>query len=166
MKFFGILCLSMIPIRLSLSLCEDMKRKQNLRKNLLLFFQHILFEIENFNREQKIIFEKFENPILKKSGFLDELLDEVNSAPCGAFGRVMQKHLPSFGFSRQISDVLLTVGEHFGTQAKNRQIEELEELISLLKTENEKEKTETENKIRITRMVGLTAGIGILILML
>ena len=166
MKFIGITCLSLIPIFFSLSLCEDMRRKQNLRKNLLLFFQHVLFEIENFNREQKVIFEKFENPILKKSGFTDDLIKEVNTAPCGAFGRVMQRHLPSFGFSGQIISVLSAVGEHFGTQAKNRQTEELKEAIFLLKEESEKDRMETENKIRITRMVGITAGIGILILML
>ncbi len=166
MKTAGLLLLSIVPILFSYFLGEEIRQKQNLRKNTVLFFQHILFQIENFNRDQKEIFFSFDNKVLEKAGFLPSLREEVESAPCGALGRIIKKHLPSFGFSPQMADLVQSTGDHFGTQGKESQINELYHTIDQLKKENEKEKTETENKIRISRMVGITVGIGIFILML
>lgn len=166
MKTVGLIFLSAVPILFSFFLGEEMRQKENLRKNLPIFFRHIIFEIENFNRDQKEIFQSFENRALEKCGFLPELCKEVEESPCGALYRSMEKHLPSFGFSVQIYDLILGVSERFGTQGKESQVKELSALAETLEKNYEKEKTETENKIRITRMVGLTVGIGIFILML
>ena len=166
LKTFGLLFLSAVPVLFSFFLGEEIRQKQNMRKNLLLLFQHILFQIENFNRDQKDIFSSFENKDFEKSGFLSDLCNEVSLLPCGAFHRTVEKHLSSFGFSAPMQDLILTAAINFGTQGKESQIKELRNLVEILEKEYEKEKTETENKIRITRMVGLTIGIGIFILML
>ncbi len=166
MKTLGLLFLSAVPVLFSFFLGEEMRQKQNMRKSFALFIQHILFEIENFNRDQREIFQSFENKALEKSGFLISLREEVERSPCGALFRAVEQHLPSFGFSLPMEEVIKSCAEHFGTQGKESQIRELFDLSEALGKDFEKEKTETENKIRITRMVGLTVGIGIFILML
>ncbi len=166
MRITGLLLLSATPILFFFFLSEEIRKKAKKRKRFTLFLEHILFEIENFNRDQREIFEKYEDPLLEKELFLSDLREEVKKAPCGALGKTIENHLSSFGFSGQINEGILLFGKHFGMQAKNTQLKEISDLIQLLKKDNEKEKTETENKVRTTRMIGVTAGIGILILML
>ena len=166
MRLLGIFLISAVPVLFCFWKGEEIRRKQKMRNGFLLFLEHTLFQIENFDRDQREIFLRFENADLEKAGFLPAIRSEVERDPCGAVGRIMDSFLSSFSFSSKGEEALAAFSAHFGMQAKATQLNELRRVIEILRKNGEKEKIETENKIKIVRMIGVTAGLGILILMI
>lgn len=166
MKFFALCLFALIPFLFSLWKVEELKEKMKLQEALLIFLEEICFQIKHFNRDQKEIFCLFQNKVLEKSAFLNELRKETEEKPLFAVKRTLEKHLPSFSFSEKCQDALLKFAENFGVQSKQRQLEELEETIEILSAEQTKEKPKTENKMKMIRTTGITAALGILILLI
>lgn len=166
MKLAGIFFLSVLPLILTFRMGEDIRLREKRRKAFLELLCHVHFQIENFNQIQKEIFNCFENDILRNTEFYRELEEQIAKNPCGAFGAVWENHASSFGFDSQVNEILDRLAKHFGLQEKNAQLEELERAIGLLEKKSEHSKTECENRIKILRMTGLTAGLGILIILL
>lgn len=166
MKLVGILFLSALPLVLTFRMGEDIRLREKRKKAFLDLLCHVQFQIENFNRIQKEIFNGFENNVLRNTEFYHALEEQIEKNPCGAFGAVWEKHASFFGFDPQTSEILDRLAKHFGLQEKNAQLEELERAIELLEKKAEHSKTECENRIKILRMTGLTAGLGILIILL
>ncbi|MBE6713246.1 MAG: hypothetical protein E7580_06980 [Ruminococcaceae bacterium] len=166
MKLAGILFLSLIPILFSFRLGEELRRKQKLRKAFLEFLSHFHFQIENFLRDQAEIVSCFDHSLFCKTPFFAELEKQIRENPCGAFARTWKRHGEDFGFDAETFQLLSQLAEHFGFQEKNAQLAELSRAVEVLeKRENDGEK-ECENKIKILRISGLTAGLGILILLI
>lgn len=166
MKLLGILCIGAVPLLFCFRQGEELRKKQKARDAFLLFLEYTLFQIENFDRDQREIFFGFENADLEKSLFLPSLRREVEKNPCGAMERVLPSHFTVFSFSPEAEEILRVFSAHFGMQAKMTQIIELKRAIQILRESGEKERKETEKKIKITRMIGVTACLGILILMI
>ena len=164
MKALGIGLLSLLPVIFTFRICEEMRLKEKNKWALLSLLQHMHFQIENFLTDQSLIFMQFENQILEKSEFWHDLLQELSDNPCGAFGRAWKNHGEEFPFPVQIREILDHLASNFGFLEKNAQLAELERAIKELEEEAPHSKTECENKIKILRMSGITAGIGILIL--
>ena len=166
MKLAGIFFLSVLPFILTFRMGENVRTGEKRRKAFLDLLSHIHFQIENFNRNQKEIFSRFENDILRSTEFYHALEEEIERKPCGAFGAVWDKYGAEFDFDPQTSEILDRFAKHFGLQEKNAKLAELERAIKLLEKKSEHSKTECENRIKILRMTGLTAGLGILIILL
>lgn len=166
MKTFGILILAIIPFLLSLRMGETIRLKQKRQKAFRELLSHIHFQIDNFNREQGEIFTRFDNAVLKETEFFLELERRVKSAPLGAFGAAWEAYGSEFSFDPAVHEVLSRLATYFGMQERIAQLEELERCIKLLEKNSENSKAECENRIKILRMTGLTAGLGILILLL
>jgi len=166
MKVFGLLLLALIPALLTFRLSEEVRMKEKRRQGFLALLIHMHFQIENFLADQKEIFQDFSHPILTKSDFYKTLSEEVDRSPCGAFARAWETHRDDFSFPGNANDLLEHLAEHFGFLEKNSQLAELSRAIAILEDIGEKSKTESENKIKILRVSGLTAGLGILILLI
>lgn len=166
MKTFGILMIALIPLFLSIRMGEAIRLKEKRQRAFLKFLSHVHFQIENFNRDQGEIFARFENGVLKETEFFSELERRVKTAPLGAFGAAWEAYGSEFSFEAPIHEVLSRLAKHFGLLERIAQLEELEHSIKLLETNLEKGKKECENQIKILRTTGLTAGLGILILLL
>lgn len=166
MKTFGILMIALIPFFLSIRMGEAIRLKEKRQRAFLELLSHVHFQIENFNRDQGEIFARFENAVLRETEFFCELNRRVKAAPLGAFGAVWEAYGSEFSFDPPINEVLSRLAKHFGMLERIAQLEELEHSIEILEKNSEKGKTECENQIKILRTTGLTAGLGILILLL
>ncbi len=166
MKTFGILLIAITPIIFTYRLGEDLRLKETRRAAFLALLSHIYFEIENFLRDQKEIFDRFENPILKKTRFFQILRERLASAPCGAFGTAWESCYSDFSFDMQCQEVLDHLAKHFGLLEKSAQLLELKRAIDLLEKKQSVSRAEMENKVKILRISGLTAGLGIFILLI
>ncbi len=166
MKLLGTTFLSIVPLLFFYFQGEDVKKRALLRASLLDLILHMEFQIRHFSREQEQIFSDFEGKPLEQIGFLPDLREESKREPCGAFDRTLRSYLPSFSFDPTCEKTLLALSEHFGMQGKESQLAEISQTHRILSETAEKEKVNVENRIKILRMIGLTAGIGIWILMI
>ena len=166
MKYFALILLSLIPILIGIWKSEDLKQKMKLREGFLAFLEEIRFQIQMFNRDQKEIYSGFENLLLTKCGFLPDLIKETNENPLGSLSRTVEFHLADFSFSKRSEDCILSLSKHFGTQSRERQLEELDESIHFLREEMAREKDRVLNKIKTIRISGFAAGLGIFILLI
>lgn len=166
MKAAGALILAVIPVVLFYRWGEELRLKEKQRKAFFKLLVHIRFQIENFSRDQKEIFKRFSDPVLERTDFFNALKQELERRACGAFGEVWRKHGADFGFDASTAELLDPLAEHFGLQEKNAQLAELGRAIELLEKTEKARNAECENKIKILRISGLTAGLGILILLI
>ena len=166
MKLVGIFILSLIPVILSFRWSGELRQKQKLRKAFGEFLAHVHFQIENFLREQKEILSHYENPVLEKSAFYQEYRCRLSKTPCDAFDYAWKKHGKDFGFDGECEEILGALAQHFGLQEKGAQLAELKHALSLLEPAEAKDKKECENKVKILHVSGITAGLGIMILLL
>lgn len=166
MKFFGLLLISLIPALFGFGKGEELRKKRKLSLSFLSFLEDVSFQIRHFNRDQKEIYSSFQNQALTQSGFLPDLLEETAENPLGALDRTVRNHLSDFLFSQKARDGILLFSGHFGTQSKERQLDDMKTLILILEKElNAQEKT-VADKIKMMRVTGVCAGLGILILLL
>lgn len=166
MRLFGIGLVAAVPLLFFHWQAMEIRKALRWRKGLLLLIRAMEFQIQHFDREQTEIFSAFGDKALEDLGFLPALRLETKRAPCGAFGRVMADFLPKFSYSAETGEVLLALGEHFGLQAKQDQLRELSEVADLLDGEREQELSDVQNRIKILEMVGLSASLGIWILLI
>ncbi len=166
MKLFGILLLSLIPLLLSLRGGEEIRLEAKRRSAFLALLLQMRFQIENFSRDQKEIFQIFDSQVLRKTPFYEELLKRLETTASGAFGFAWEKHGEAFAFDLESRELLDRFAEHFGLLEKMAQLSELDCVISHLEKNESKRKAECENKVKILRISGLVAGLGIFILLI
>ena len=166
MKFCGLVFLALIPTLYGFWKGEELRRELNLSKALLIFIEHILFQIENFSRDQMEIYNLFENRFLEKSGFLPHLRNETKSAPLLALNRTIDEHINDFYLTPKARECLLSFTAHFGTQSKEKQLGEGEKTVKILEKEFSTSEKTVLDKIKLGRVTGAAAGLGILILLL
>ena len=166
MKIFGILLLSLIPLILSLRGGEEIRLAAKRRSAFLALLLQMKFQIENFSRDQKEIFLNFDSQVLRKTPFYVELQSRLATAANGAFGFAWKKHGEAFSFDSESRDLLDRFAEHFGFLEKQAQLSELDRVISHLEKNESLRKAECENKVKILRISGVTAGLGIFILLI
>ncbi len=166
MKTFGILLLSAIPILLSLRAGEELRRALRLRSEFLKLLSHVRFQIENFSTDQKEIFLKFDSPVLRKTPFYECLQNRLETMASGAFGFAWSEYGEDFSFDPKSRELLDRFARLFGFLEKQTQLSELSRVIGHLEKDETTRKAECENKIKILRITGLTAGLGIFILLI
>ncbi len=164
MKLFGVALLSLIPVILSFRVGEELRIKEKRKRAFLKLLCHIHFQIENFLKDQREIFGGFDDPILTKTDFYQELQRQLEEKPCGALGYAWQLYGEDFSFDAQSRQILDELAKHFGFLEKKAQLAQLSRGIDFLEKQEASRKTEWENKIKILRISGVTAGLGILIL--
>lgn len=166
MKSIGVFLLALIPILAGFFRARALEKNEKRKGALLLFFDEIYFQIYNFNRSQAQIYQNFENKILEEEGFLPSLREEAEREPWGALRRVIEDYLGSVSFSPRAHQAILDFGERFGMQSKSAQLSDLDQTLKCLREEEKKDAETIKNRIKIARMTGLTAGIGIFILLI
>lgn len=166
MKTFGILLLSVIPLLLSLRAGEEIRLASRQRSAFLKLLTQMRFQIENFSRDQKEIFNDFDSPVLRKTPFYEELQNRLETEASGAFGYAWKRYGEQFSFDPESRELLDRLAEHFGFLEKEAQLFELGCVINHLEKNESGRKAECENKIKILRISGLTAGLGIFILLI
>lgn len=166
MKTIGILLLSAIPFLLSFRAGEELRQRMRWRSAFLKLLTHMQFQIQNFSRDQKEIFDGFDSPVLRKTPFFEELQDRLSTRVSGAFGYAWKKHGPAFDFDGESRELLDRFAEHFGFLEKQAQLSELDGVIRHLEKKDAADGTECLNKIKILRITGMTAGLGIFILLI
>ena len=162
----GVLLLSLIPI-----LIGEWRRKQILDEGIqseamIAFLEHLEFRIRVFNQSQERIVADFQNQAMEKNGFLPSLREEIQREPCGALGRTMSHFLEETEFFPLIGDSLLSFSSSFGMQSREGQIRDCEQILSLVKAQEEKGREERMAKANVSRATGLCAGLGIFILLI
>ncbi|MBQ3076017.1 MAG: stage III sporulation protein AB [Clostridia bacterium] len=166
MRMTGILLLALVPTILSFRLGEEIRRKEKLRNAFCDFLCHIHFQINNFLRDQEEIYSRFDNAFFRETDFFLELENRLSENSCGAFGFAWERHSEDFSFDRETGEILDRLAKNFGLLEKETQLAQLSEAISLLKQKKAEHQSECNNKIKILRISGLTAGLGILILLI
>lgn len=166
MKILGLVFLSAIPVFLSLRAGEETRNMMRQRSAFLKLLLWMHFQIENFSRDQKEIFFSFDSPVLRKTSFYGTLQNRLEANPLGAFGFAWKNCGESFSFEPKSKELIDKLAEHFGLLEKTAQLSELNTVIKQLEKNEEKDIAECENKIKILRISGLTAGLGIFILLI
>ena len=166
MKLIGITFFSLIPLLLSYRVGEELRRTVSRREAFLKLLLRLQFQIENFSRDQKEIFQGFDSGILRKTPFYEDLLSELNRTPSGAFACAWKRHGALFAFDSESMELLDTFASHFGFLEKRAQLSELDSVIRHLEKKEAIRKAEWENKVKILRISGITAGLGIFILLI
>jgi stage III sporulation protein AB len=166
MKLLGIAFLSLIPLLLSFRAGEELRGTARRREAFLKLLLRMHFQIENFSRDQKEIFDGFDSAILRKTPFYEDLLRELKRAPSGAFACAWKRHGELFAFDTESRELLDVFADHFGFLEKRAQLSELGSVIRHLEKKEAIRKAEWENKAKILRISGITAGLGIFILLI
>ena len=166
MRILGILLISAIPLVLTFRAGEEIKKRMRWRSAFLKLLSHIHFQIENFSRDQKEIFTSFDSPVLQSTPFYAELQKRLEQTASGAFGYAWKLYGEKFSFDAESRELIDPLAEHFGFLEKKAQLSQLSCTIDHLKTNETKDVAECENKTKILRISGLTAALGIFILLI
>ena len=92
--------------------------------------------------------------------------EELSKDPCGAIHRTICAFPLEKYYGETQRDYIYLVCERFGMLSKEAQLQDLNKLILLLSKEEATAKKITDGKIRIARTVGMTAGLGLIILLI
>lgn len=166
MKSIGIFFLSLIPILAGFFRGAGLEKNEKAKDALIHFLEEIRFQIFNFNRTQIEIYENYEDKMLEEAGFLPYLREETEREPWGALKRAMEDYLESVSFSPRSQEMLFSFSARFGMCSKSAQLSDLEKTLLCLHEERKKEAEMMKNRAKIARMTGLTAGLGIFILLI
>lgn len=166
MRLFGILLLSVVPIIFSIRAGEEVRKTEKKKEAMTNLLCTLHFQIENFLKDQREIFANYEDPLLKNTSFYKELEQRLEKNPCGAFQYAWKLHGKEFAFDAQTNELLSEIANHFGFLEKKAQLEQLAHGIAQLEKTEPTRKAECENKIKILRMSGITAGLGLFILLI
>jgi len=166
MRALGLFLLALIPALTGFFRGERLRREERTLEAVLSFLRHIRFQIEVFSREQEKIFTSFENPLLEKSGFLPRLRELTEKDPCGALKYALAESLSEWKMGINEEKGLLDFAESFGSISRERQLEECDRAISLISEAVGARKKDLPAQIKLARMIGAAAGLGMLILLL
>lgn len=166
MKTAGVFVLSLIPLILSFKMGTELRQKMNRQKAFFEFLSYVYFQIENFNRNQKEIIKGFDHKVFRETNFFITLQEQIDENTCSAFRSAWETFGEEFGFDSATEELLTRLANHFGLQERVSQLQELDGAVKLLEKKLEQSQSDFENKIKILRMSGITAGLGILILLL
>ncbi len=166
MKMIGLILLALVPTVIGFYRGEELRKILKIQMGFLQFFREIEQQISLFSREQQEIFANFQNKSLEDIGFLSHLREEVRKEPCGAIHRVIHAFPLEKYFGETQRDYIYLVCERFGMLSREAQLQDLSKLILLLSKEEDTAKEITDGKIRIARTVGMTAGLGLIILLI
>ena len=166
MKMIGVALLSLVPILFGFFRANEIEQNQKRKTAFLKFLEEIHFQIKNFSKNQILLYENFENKVLEKDGFLEDLRLETKKAPWGAFERAVLEYLSILSCSNRARETLSDFAKRFGMQSKEAQLKDLEKMILIWEEEEKNEKMRVEGRAKVSRMTGLTAGLGIFILLI
>ncbi|MBR3836572.1 MAG: hypothetical protein IKJ74_00360 [Clostridia bacterium] len=166
MRVTGITLLSLVPILIGLYRKEKLLRQGRLRASLLHLLETVAFEIDAFTRTQDQIFLQFRDRELEKTGFLPQLRQEIEKAPCGAFRRSLTVLFQESFLSEREQNELLEFGEYFGLQSKEAQLRDCKKILSLLHSEEERVGAKRKADASIAQTTGLCIGVGLFILLI
>ena len=166
MKVLGLILLALIPTSIGFYRGEELRKILKIQRGFLQLFREIEEQISLFTREQQEIFTKFQNKSLEDIGFLSHLREEVKKEPCGAIHRSIRAFNLEKYYGETQREYIYLVCERFGMLSREAQLQDLNKLILLLSKEEDTAKEITDGKIRIARTVGMTAGLGLIILLI
>lgn len=166
MKNIGLFFLALVPIALGFFKAEELRRAEKTKKALIDFFQTSRTQIDLYRREQNILFFDYKNPLLEKLGFLPLLREEVEKKPCLALKRALDASMNHFFLNEAEISALTEFSENFGMQSHTSQLTDFDKLIFVLNEEYEKFRKDLYGKIKLNRTIGITAGLGIYILLI
>ncbi len=166
MKNMGLLLLALVPTVFGFFKGEELGRTGKIKKALIAFFQTARTQIRLYRREQKALFSDYEDTLLEKIGFLPLLREEVKKDPCLALSRAVDASTKSLMLSAAESKALSEFSKNFGMQSQASQLEDFDKLLSVLNEENEKFQEDLQSRIKLNRTIGITAGLGIYILLI
>jgi len=166
MKNIGLILLAVVPMIFGFFKGEELRRTAKIKQALLVFFQTARTQIALYRREQKMLFCEYEDPLLEKIGFLPLLREEVEKDPCLALNRAVESSMDCFSLSSAETKAIKEFSENFGMQSHQSQITDFDKLLPLLKEENEKYEKDLQGKIKLNRTIGITAGLGIYIMLI
>lgn len=165
MKALGLFIVSAIPMALGFFWGAELEKAARIREALLSFLRRTRDAIARFQRSQEDIFLHYENAVLERIGFLPRLRKEVSSRPF----RAMERSLLIITEETRLGDgekkALLDFGKNFGLQSLKAQISDLDSVISLFEEAVEKERRDLPSRIRLARVLGVTVGMGIYIML-
>lgn len=166
MKGIGLFILSLVPVIYGFLKGEELNRAAACKAALIDFFEAIRLEISLYRREQKTLFENYENPILEKIGFLPRLRKEVKEKPCLALDRSIAELPESMKLTPLERRALSEFTKNFGMQSHASQLQDFEKLLCVLKEEDLRTRRDLPAKIKLARTLGITLGLGIYILLI
>lgn len=142
---------------------EFRRRQSRLRHGFLHLLEEMRFQIEHFSLEQAQLFERLSVKASERQ-FLTLLREELKKDPVLAWKRAFARFDKRGLFSPREEEGLLSFGEHFGLLSKKRQLEEIDVAVSLMKECVARDEKSLQTDLRLYRMLGITAGLGFLIL--
>jgi len=166
MRTAGIAFLSFVPVLAGFFAKIYFEKEEKIKHALIVFFEHLQFEIDCFLRPQEEIFFCFQNSVLEKCGFLPVLRQEVQKEPWGVLERSLAILTENIHFTPREEEALHQFAKNFGMQSKKKQIEDCESLLKLLKMEETTEKQKRKTNGSILWTCGICLGIGIFILLI
>jgi len=166
MKLFGLFLISLAPISYGFYHAACLRRLLRTRVELARFFNYLRDQIDFFSKPQEEIYRQFENAYLERIGFLPQLRSEYQNNPCGAMERAVEFLLEAWDFSVSESEALRSFSGQFGMLSKEAQISDCDRLITVLEAQEKEKRKTIDTDIRLSRLFGLTVGIGIFILLL
>ena len=166
MKNIGLLLLALVPTVFGFFKGEELGRTARIKKALIAFFQTAQTQIKLYRREQKSLFLNYEDKLLEKIGFLPLLREEVEKNPCLALNRALDASCNRLSLSAAESNALTEFSNNFGMQSQASQLADFDKLLSVLNEENEKFRKDLQGRIKLNRTIGITAGLGIYILLI
>ncbi|MBR4287915.1 MAG: hypothetical protein IKT50_00595 [Clostridia bacterium] len=166
MKSIGLIFLSLVPMAIGFFKGEELGRAGKIKKALIDFFQTARTQVALYRREQKDIFFDYEDKNLEKAGFLPLLREEIQKDPCLALKRAMDSSLNTLNLSAIESKALTEFSENFGMQSHASQLTDFDKVLSVLNEEYERFEKDLQGKIKLNRTIGITAGLGIYILLI
>lgn len=166
MRLFAAFFLAVIPIYFGWQRKTQFLFLGRLKGAFIRFAENIEFEIDAFSRPQNQIFQRFEDGVLERSGFLPQLRNEVEQDPCGALARTLSSFYSEGWFSPLEEEAWIEFSSRFGMQSKQTQLQDCQKLLSILNKEEEKSKEKRSSDAALAQTVGICVGVGLFILLI
>lgn len=163
-RLFALAFFALIPSLIGFWHGEKLRKEVSVLGAVSLFLAEIEKKIELFSATPENIFTKFENSVLEKNLFLPSLRKEVTQKPVGAMKRALEE--VDLGLQKKDREVLFQFSEDFGMLSRERQLEKCENTFLYFSDREKEEAASLPEKLRLSRAIGISAGAGLLILLI
>lgn len=139
----------------------------NSQNELYAFIQLIRFikrEVALFLTRQQEIFERFENVILEKNGFLKTLREQDINDEKSPLYHTLILYEGKLKFNREAIETIMEFSESFGRLSREEQEEKCSLTLEILEEIYNKEKENNTSRIKLCRSVGSIIGAAMVLL--
>ncbi len=113
---------------------------------------------------QSMIYKSFADEALEKNGFLTSLRRESESNTPQPFLKAMAES-EIFDGDGELLNILKDFAENFGTMSRDEEILRCERALSELDTIYKKRRDESERQAKLYRSLGMSIGVGIVLML-